>query len=501
MELAMRCAYLYHGWRVCASDFYRAIMKPFPGPSCWLPLILAVMLAACVQTGGAGLAAKPVPSWNVLMSPIVYAADSPLLTPDYWIARVPTPDTPYLSAEAVTAHNLRMLALDESMTHLAGLAQLISGEDVAERITALSQRPARTLYAEDGAELDGATLDTLQTSLALDGMPETVVPRFGLVVTRADMRTFPTAMRVFSDPVQRDIDRFQESALFPGDAVAVLHESRDGRWWFVTAERYHAWILKESIALGERETVLAFSRRMPARVITGSVAETAYVPDAPTLSRLPLDMGVRLPLRTDWMLEMPVNGQVAHAAWIIDMPVRGADGLLQFAPVLLPITADSAADVLPLTAANLITQAFKFLGERYGWGHSFGTRDCSGFVSEVYRSVGIILPRNTGAQATSPALLSIDLPEGRERRQALLQTLRAGDLVYIPGHVMMVIGHTGGMTWVIHDTAGIGHTDTRGEFVRRQMNGVVVTPLEPLQLEQGVFHLDNITAIKRVSTP
>jgi len=67
--------------------------------------------------------------------------------------------------------------------------------------------------------------------------------------------------------------------------------------------------------------------------------------------------------------------------------------------------------------------------------------------------------------------------------------------------VMMVIGHAEGMTWVIHDTAGVGHTDTRGEFVRVQMNGVVVTPLEPLQLEPGVFHLDNITAIKRVSTP
>src|SRR3546814_16455484 len=65
------------------------------------------------------------------------------------------------------------------------------------------------------------------------------------------------------------------------------------------------------------------------------------------------------------------------------------DGSLRIVPALLPRTADVSADYLPLTHANLIRQAFKFLGERYGWGHSYGTRDCSGFVSEVYRSFGL----------------------------------------------------------------------------------------------------------------
>jgi len=475
-------------------------MKPPSAPPRWLPLLLAAPLAACVQSGGTRQDADPAPvARTMLIPPILHAADSPLLTAQYWIARAPAPDAPYLSAGAVTAQNLRMLALDETMTHLAGLAQLISGEDVLERVSALSQRPTRTLYGEDGAELDAAALDGLDAALALDAVAETVIPRFGLALARADLRTFPTARRVFSDPAGRDIDRFQESALFPGDVVVALHESRDGAWWFVTTERYHAWVLKEHVALGEREAVLEFSRRSPARVITGSVAETAFTPDAPALSRLPLEMGVRLPLRANWPPDAPVNGQLAHAAWIVDVPVRGADGTLQFAPALLPFTADSAAEALPLTAANLIGQAFKFLGERYGWGHSFGTRDCSGFVSEVYRSLGILLPRNTGAQAASPALFSIALPEGREDRLALLQTLRVGDLVYVPGHVMMVIGHARGMTWVIHDTAGTGYADARGEFVHAPMNGVVVTPLEPLQLARDAFYVDNITAIKRVA--
>ena len=50
---------------------------------------------------------------------------------------------------------------------------------------------------------------------------------FGLVLTRSVLRTFPTLDRVFKWGKDRDLDRFQESGLFPGDAVAILHESKD----------------------------------------------------------------------------------------------------------------------------------------------------------------------------------------------------------------------------------------------------------------------------------
>jgi len=454
-------------------------------------LLLVCLLAWCGQALGGSTP-------DIWRSPVIHGADSVYMNPNDWISRLSAPEMPYLSVDAIAAQNARMLALDGSMTDLSALAKTLPGEEVRETIGVLSQRPARRLYTQDGTELDNADLDALAAALALDTVPETVTPRFGLTVSRADLRTFPTTQRVFSDPDQHNIDRFQESALFPGDAVAVLHESRDGAWWFVASQRYHAWVLKQHIALGPREEVLGFSRRTPARVITGSVVETIFTPDVPAVSKLALDMGVRLPLRTDWPPEQPVNGQLAHAAWIVDLPVRDDDGALRFTPALLPFVADSAADPLPLTAANLIRQAFKFLGERYGWGHSYGARDCSGFVSEVYRSLGVLLPRNTGTQAASPALESVPLPDEREARLAVLRTLRVGDLVYIPGHVMMVVGHDQGMTFVIHDTAGTGYTDASGQFVRAPLNGVVVTPLEPLQLEQNAAYIDKITTIQRL---
>jgi len=431
---------------------------------------------------------------------VVVAPDAPQLAPDYWIGRLADADAVRLSPHAIAAQNARMAALDPHIESLAALPAHVPGADVTASLSDLSKRPNRTLYDVHGQVLDAAAIDAILANAALDAVPASVTPRYGLTVARADLRSFPTAQRVFSTRGDIDIDRFQESALFPGDAVAVLHESRDGQWYFVASQRYRAWVEKRRIALGSREQVLGYGQRLPVRVITAGTARTTFTPDRPAVSNLQLDMGIALPLRTDWPAGQPVNGQDPYTSWVLDLPVRNDDGSLAFAPALLPRTADTAAAPLPLTPANLIRQGFKFLGERYGWGHSFDTRDCSGFVSEVYRSVGILLPRNTSAQAVSPALQEVPLPPSSDRagRLAALKTLHVGDLVYIPGHVMMVIGHDAGLTWVIHDTSGTTYTGADGKLVRARLNGVSVTPLEPMRFDADTLYADRITRIQRI---
>ena len=163
----------------------------------------------------------------------------------------------------------------------------------------------------------------------------------------------------------------------------------------------------------------------------------------------------------------------------------------------LPRRLDSATEYLPLTSANLVRQAFKFLGERYGWGHSYDGRDCSGFVSEVYRSMGVQLPRNTSDQAVSPVFARRAFGEGdsREARLAAAKALDVGDLVYIPGHVMMVIGHVDGQPYVIHDTNGGSYVGDDGALVHMGLNGVVVTPLLPMAFNETETYVDRMTAI------
>lgn len=421
----------------------------------------------------------------------------------HWIARLPAAAPPLLEPTQRDAFNARLLRDDPSMHDLAALPAQLPGEQVRAQILALSAPPTRTLYDTQGAVLDAARRQALQRALALGALPAQVQPRYALVVQRADLRRFPTAERVFSDRDDRDIDRFQESALYPGSTVAILHASADGQWLFVLANNYAAWIARDRVAESDRASVLAYAQRTPRLLVTGARAATVFTPELPAASQVALDMGSTLPLLRGWPPQHVVNGQSPLAAYVVQLPLRDRDGRLQLVPALVPRSADVAEAPLPATPQMLLQQAFKFLGERYGWGNRYDARDCSGFVVDLHRSLGIDLPRNTGDQARSPSLASVPyvaadpLPQ---RLQALAQ-LRVGDLVYIPGHVMLVIGHEDGQTWVIHDVAGASYRDAAGQVQRVRLNGVSVTPLEPLLLGDGTPFIDRITRIQRLHAP
>jgi cell wall-associated NlpC family hydrolase len=263
-----------------------------------------------------------------------------------------------------------------------------------------------------------------------------------------------------------------------------VHESRDRQWWFVVSPQYAAWIEKRQVAEGTAQQVFDYTRKTPYLVVTGATAHTVFTREQPQVSELKLEMGVRVPLLMDWPASRTVNGQHPYAAHVIELPLRASDGALQFTPALLPKTVDVSAGYLPLSRANLLRQSFKFLGERYGWGHANNARDCSGFVSEIYRSFGVQLPRNTSDQSVSPALNRVAFGEAPpEAQRGTLRDLEVGDLVFIPGHVMMVIGYDRGIPYVIHDTTGISYRTASGAVMRVALNGVSVTPLTPLMLD------------------
>jgi hypothetical protein len=453
-------------------------------------IVVAVSLAACA----AAPREPEIPAHGVI------GVTEARLDPDYWIRRG-AGSRIVLDAETIEAQNTKLKQLDRSIHDLEALPAALAGADVRAWVDRMSERPGDPLYDEHGKAVEAAAIDAIVSNANADAIAATQPARFGMVVRRSDLRRFPTRMRLFSEPGVTDIDRFQEDALFPGTPVAIVHESRDGDWWFVVSPRYAAWISRRDVASGTRDEVLAYGRKEPYVVVTGASAHTVFTPERPEVSDLQLEMGQRVPMLSDWPAEKPVNGQHPYTAHVIELPMRAADGSLHFTPALLPRTSDVATDYLPLTRANLIRQSFKFLGERYGWGSSYNARDCSGFVSEVYRSFGVELPRNSRDQGVSPALnrIAFTADDDHEKRLAVLRELQVGDLVYIPGHVMMVIGQDGGGPYVIHDTTGITYRDAAGVLTRVHLNGVSVTPLLPLlDGKEHQSRVDRIYSIQRI---
>jgi cell wall-associated NlpC family hydrolase len=470
----------------------------------------AITLARFLLVSGlaAAMATAPIPAAGAKEAPPASATTSTgvpgielaQLDPAFWVAQLQSPDRVVLDSGAIAAQNAALLRDDKSMHRVDELPDTLTREQVRGWIEAMSRRPTSPRFDASGALVPAATLDAMVTNLDLDAIPESQPTRFGLAVRRASLRTFPSALPVFSRDTDHDIDRFEESGLFPATPVAIAHRSADGQWLFVVSPRYAAWVAADAVAEGPRAQVFDYvARAAMGRVVTGSKVHTVNTFEAPRVSEVQLDMGVRLP-----MLPMPadaqVNGQHPYTSWIVELPVRGDDGRLAFAPALIQRNADTAGDVLSLTQANLVRQSFKFLGERYGWGHRYNGRDCSGFVSEVYQSMGVLLPRNTSDQSVSPALRRTALgPDATAAaRRAAVDALEVGDLIFIPGHVMMMLGRIDGRPYVIHDTNGGSFDDGKGGLRSLHLNAVSVTPLEPLRFDAGVSYIDRITNIVHI---
>jgi hypothetical protein len=82
-----------------------------------------------------------------------------------------------------------------------------------------------------------------------------------------------------------------------------------------------------------------------------------------------------------------------------------------------------------------------------------------------------------------------------------IAALQPGDLVHVPGHVLMVVGFEHGEPWVIDVVQGVSLRGADGSLRRIPLIGVSVTPLLPLQFDAGHDYVDRMTAIVHPLAP
>lgn len=438
---------------------------------------------------------------------VVNGENTPAIGPErhldagFWIDQAPSAEAAVIDSDAIDRFNAAGASSDPSLNELESFPDRLAATEVRSRIQAMSRRHAQPLRFFRGGPVEEADYLRYESNLGLEALTGHVNTRFGLVVRRTDMRTWPSDVRTYRSEATIDLDRFQENGLFPGEAVAILHESRDGYWWFACSYNYAAWVRRSHIAVAPRETVTGYARARPFLVVTGGKVRTNFTPECLQISELQLDMGVRLPLADVAPAPDNVGGQNPWTSHAVQLPVRDEAGRARIQVALVARSQDVRIGYLAYTRANVLRQGFKFLGERYGWGHSYNARDCSGLVTDIYRSMGVLLPRNTLQQVESPMgeTLRFSANDGRPARQQALSELQPGDLIYSPGHVMIHVGRDQGRPYVLHDTSSaISFQREDGTTFRGTLNGVSVTPFLTLKDENGADYLDTMWAIKKI---
>lgn len=415
---------------------------------------------------------------------------------DLWIKLSKRSKSVLLTEEEIKSMNKESIKKDYLYDIFAEEVKL-SRKFIQDSVRQVSKRPEGDRY-KNGSKILKEYYDNLEENMNINEIGQEKVG-YGIVVKRGKLKTFPTSDRVFKEPNTYEIDRFMESAVYVGEPCVIYAVSRDRDWYFCRTYNCSGWIHREYIAIGEKEEVESFSRCSDFIVVTGRKIILGFNPFIQSLSEESLDMGIRLPLEKDWEKNDTIYDMYTEGNYIVKYPLRDRCGKLQFTHILIPFNEDVYEGYLKCTRANILKQAFKFQGERYGWGGEFEGRDCSSMIVDIFRTFGLNFPRNTGEQLRESVgkVTYFDESIEKNEKMKILEGLKPGDLIYLSGHVAMIVGKYKDRIYVIHDVIGV-HVEEEKELVYLPIRGVTVSSLSDIYTSGKLNYIDAVIGVKEV---
>lgn len=403
----------------------------------------------------------------------------------YWISRLESPDEVVLGVAEIAELNRRARALTKDGI-LGVRADLLAGPvDPAPVVEEMSKGLARhreragegARVSLEGARPPGSFFDGI---LRIQREAE-AVDEIRMAQTLTPLRCHPSEEGLYEHAGDVDFDLFLCTNVRPGELLRVVSRHPDG-WRLVRTAYAYGWARQDDLGpeLSQDEArAYLTSQRF---VVVRHDRSPVWTDGTRTAQLVAVDLGLRLPL---------LGRDPSGMAQVL---VPSREGRL--APGL--IDADDVEDgYLPLTRRSLLGQAFARLDDAFGWAGAGGDRDCSRFLMDIFALFGLELPRNSYWQSRA-GTTSVDVTglDASQRAEQLDRALDQGIvLLYMPGHIMLLLGRDGDDYYAIHQFSGYRVGCRPGHDVKMTVDRVSVTTLRLGEgSERGSF-MERITHV------
>lgn len=284
----------------------------------------------------------------------------------------------------------------------------------------------------------------LKDNLNLNSISSPASPQYGLTLTKTNIRSYPTDIGAYKTTDSLFIDMFQQSSLENNEPVIILHESLDKKWYFIQGYNYRGWCNASNIGkVNNKDELFNYLENNKFIMVTGNHINAYSLDDNMKYS---YNMGSKIFLCNDITDTKDIAQEIVNNNYIIKIPIKDENNNLTFKIGKLSFSEDTNYGYLPYTIENVLLQGFKSLGEKYDWGNKFNGRDCSGYISSIYNTMGFRLPRDTDPMENIPSI-SLKLTVNKEKQ---IENLLPGSLLFMNNHVMMYIGNYNGSNYMIH---------------------------------------------------
>jgi hypothetical protein len=419
--------------------------------------------------------------------------------PEFWIKKIKNPRNLLLTPEKIHKMNEENLKRqDLRLCRIKDLKEDWTREEVLSLLREDWENFGRTeevRYGKSGIPLGDLFWNKLKNNLNQEAIKERGRMLYALVVKRTDIRVFPTDELSLSTPNHYEFDRFQHSSISPGSPIGIYHFTQDREWAYVQTHFIRGWIRTHDLAIAkERSEVVDDEEVKDQLVITGNFVNV-FVDPSFHQPIFVAQMGDSFPF-----LGIPGGNKGVNAFYVIHIPWREDNGQLTLRKGYIRTDEDVHPGFLPYTQENVARQAFKMLNHPYGWGDRLGGRDCSRFIMDLFRTFGILMPRNSKEQATVGT--DLGLVEGKtekEKQKLLDQSIPLATTLRLPGHIMLYLGKEKGKYYAIHSLWGIQKSGKTGPTVEK-IGKVVVSDLSLGRKGPNRSLLDRLTIIRMIGS-
>lgn len=402
-----------------------------------------------------------------------------LLLPSYWTSINKNGNKILMDDKMIENLNTSIRGMSRTVVHLGSYSPTVSGDSLMTKVMNY-ELLEDDLYLNE-RKVSNNYKNILRTQTNVGKIPSTINVRYGVTVRRTNVRNMPTNQPLFFFANDKEFDAFQETALDPCEPVAILHTSANGYFYYVQAYNYSGWVSKFNVALTDKATWLKFVNPSAFLVVTEC---HLTIPVKRTKEEIIFQQGARIPMlsknSTQYILGIPICSKPAGPLEIEKIPVLKKN-----------VASSINEGYMKYTSNNIINAAFKNYNEPYGWGGLKNSVDCSSMVNNIYRTVGIMLPRNADEQALSAG--KHVLLDGMDNEAKLLhiRNLTPGAVLHMDGHCVLYLGTSNNVPFIIH---AMGSHYKDGE--RQPVMSVVVSDLNLIRSSGHSYVEDMLTAVE-----
>ncbi|PNR98605.1 NlpC/P60 family protein [Petrotoga olearia] len=360
------------------------------------------------------------------------------------------------------------------------------------------------LFIKDGGKIRPLKKDKLKDFLSnfqdfKKGISGNIQVSFGLITDRSDLKALPFKYPLGITPNYPFHDITRLTTLSPGEPILIYRKSFKLNWYFVQSSFYSGWINIKNLTAVSKKEFFDYNKSPRTLIVMESKVCTE---DVPAFGKFHFQMGDKLVLANEDEINsfyFKMNTLFPEGCYPVKIPLKRKLTNEKYGIFPIPSAKEVKASFPDLTQKNLIKQAFKMVGERYGWGGSDYNRDCSRFIMDIFKCFGVYLPRDSKYQEIMTPAERTSFPQQTEERKIILDGLKTGDILFMKGHVMMYLGKFGNEYYVIHQGAGFKQKKPNGDLENFDIHGTFIMPLSVYTLNSSTTYLDSLSSAVKIT--